>query len=140
MNTLFAALSAKFTSETDKISQAFKHLVEDQAEFKQEVRAELDALRTLVSQHIPSSLPDPVSQVMQPQIIAPSVTTPVVPPTISSGADVQQQMMLMMTESFSKLSAAFSEGKNEPKTDWPKFNGDVKKFRSWYLGILTQLS
>jgi hypothetical protein len=140
MNTLFAALSAKFTSETDKISQTFKHVVEDQAEFKQEVRAELDALRTLVSQHIPSSLPDPVSQVMQPQIIASSVTTPVVPPTISSGADVQQQMMLMMTESFSKLSAAFSEGKNEPKTDWPKFNGDVKKFRSWYLGILTQLS
>jgi hypothetical protein len=103
MNTLFAALSAKFTTETDKISQTFKHVVEDQAEFKQEVRAELDALRTLVSQHIPSSLPDPVSQVMQPQIIAPSVTTPVVPPTISSGADVQQQMMLMMTESFSNL-------------------------------------
>ncbi len=39
------------------------------------------------------------------------------------GADVQQQMMLMMTESFSKLSAAFSEGKNEPKTDWPKSHG-----------------
>jgi len=49
-------------------------------------------------------------------------------------------MMLLMTESFSKLSTAFSEGKHETKSEWPKFNGDAKRFRSWYLGIMTQIS
>jgi hypothetical protein len=49
-------------------------------------------------------------------------------------------MILMMTESFSKLSTAFSESKGDTKTEWPKFNGDTKKFRSWYLGVMTQLS
>jgi len=49
-------------------------------------------------------------------------------------------MMLLMTESFSKLSTAFSEGKHETKSEWPKHNGDAKRFRSWYLGIMTQIS
>jgi len=45
-----------------------------------------------------------------------------------------------MTESFSKLSTAFSEGKNETKSEWPKFSRDRKKFCSWYLGIMMQIS
>jgi hypothetical protein len=49
-------------------------------------------------------------------------------------------MMLMMTESFLKLSTAFSESKNDTKSNWPKFSGDSKKFCSWYLGITTQIS
>ncbi len=28
----------------------------------------------------------------------------------------------------------------ETKSEWPKFNGDTKKFRSWYLAIMAQLS
>ena len=57
-----------------------------------------------------------------------------------SPQDMHAQMMLMMTESFSKLSTAFAESKSDLKSEWPKFSGDSKKFRSWYLGIMTQLS
>jgi len=81
---------------------------------------------------------------------SPSVSTSVVSTPISSqptvaspdisSHDMQQKMMLLMTESFNKLSTVFSEGKQETKAEWPKFSGDSKKFRAWYLGILTQLS
>ena len=28
----------------------------------------------------------------------------------------------------------------ETKSDWPKFSGDMKKFRHWYLAVVAQLS
>ena len=28
----------------------------------------------------------------------------------------------------------------ETKSDWPKFGGDMKKFRHWYLAVVAQLS
>jgi len=37
---------------------------------------------------------------------------------------------------FSKLTTISAESKSE----WPKFNGDSKKFRSWYLAVMAQLS
>jgi len=46
---------------------------------------------------------------------------------------------MILTDSFSKLSSALSE-KSDSKSDWPKFSGDTKKFRSWYLAIMAQLS
>jgi hypothetical protein len=33
-----------------------------------------------------------------------------------------------------------TEKNTESKSDWPKFAGDVKKFRSWYLSIVAQVS
>jgi len=61
-----------------------------------------------------------------------------------STTDVQSQMMLMLTESFAKLSNVLGEktqdSKTEVKSEWPKFSGDVKKFKSWYLLIVAQLS
>ncbi len=48
-------------------------------------------------------------------------------------------MMLMLTESFSKLSTVLVD-KFVSKTDWPKFSGDPRKFCAWYLSIMTQLS
>jgi len=61
---------------------------------------------------------------------------------MSSGntQDIQSKMMLMMMESFSKLTMAFSESNLKTRHDWPKFSGESKKFRSWYLGIMTQIS
>ncbi len=56
-----------------------------------------------------------------------------------SDQDVQSQMLAMLTDSFSKLSNILSE-KSDSKSDWPKFSGDTKKFRSWYLAIMAQLS
>jgi hypothetical protein len=49
-------------------------------------------------------------------------------------------MMLILTESFSKLSSVLTDQKKESKTEWHKFTGDAKKFRSWYLGIMANIS
>ena len=61
-----------------------------------------------------------------------------------SSNDVQSHMMLMLTESFTKLSIVLGEKtqdhKTEVKSEWPKFAGDVKKFKSWYLLIVVQIS
>jgi hypothetical protein len=54
-------------------------------------------------------------------------------------ADIQVQLMHMLTESFSILSTVLVD-KTDSKTDWPKFSGDQKKFQAWYLSIMTQLS
>lgn len=48
--------------------------------------------------------------------------------------------MVMLTESFSKLSTVLVDENMDSKSEWPKFSGDSKKFRSWYLAIMTQLS
>jgi hypothetical protein len=61
-------------------------------------------------------------------------------PTVNSSSNLLSQMLLMLTESFSKLSTALTEKNNDTKTDWPKFSQDSKKFRSWYLAIMPQLS
>jgi len=60
--------------------------------------------------------------------------------TISQPTDLHAQMMLMMAESFSKLSSMLAETKTESKSDWPKFSGESRKFRDWYLAIMTQVS
>ncbi len=52
--------------------------------------------------------------------------------------------MPMLTESFSKLSTVLANNtldtKAEVKYDWPKFGGDPKKFKPWYLSIVAQIS
>jgi hypothetical protein len=48
--------------------------------------------------------------------------------------------LLMLTDSFSKLSSALTEQKQETKAEWHKFSGDSKKFRAWYLGFMAHLS
>jgi hypothetical protein len=55
--------------------------------------------------------------------------------------DPSQQVMLMLAESFSKLSTMMVQDKgSETKYDWPKFAGDAKVFKAWYLAIVAQLS
>jgi hypothetical protein len=58
----------------------------------------------------------------------------------SSPVDFQLQMMTMLTDTFSKLTPVLSDKGADMKADWPKFSGDSKKFCSWYLAILAQLS
>jgi hypothetical protein len=48
---------------------------------------------------------------------------------------IQTKMMLMLTESFSKLTNAIGEKTTDTKSDWPCFSGDHKKFRAWHLSI-----
>jgi hypothetical protein len=50
-------------------------------------------------------------------------------------------MMQMMTDTLSKLSTVVVDSKSVyAKSDWPKFSGDPKTFKAWYLAILAQLS
>jgi hypothetical protein len=151
MNALFEAISTKLMSETTKISKEVQQVIRANEDFKQAVRDELDELRNLVLHHqgIASQNPSVSSPVSNSPGSLATSCTPVsvqVPvgnsgtPNTTSNQDVQTQMMLMMTKSFSKLSTAFSEGKSDSKSDWPKFSGDNKNFRSWYMGIMTQIS
>jgi hypothetical protein len=48
-------------------------------------------------------------------------------------------MLLLLNETFSKLSTVIMDMKSESKAEWPKFSGDTKKLRSWYLAIMAQL-
>jgi len=49
------------------------------------------------------------------------------------------QMLQMLNDTFSKLLVVLDTKSTEPKSEWPKFQGDVKKFRGWYLAIVAQI-
>jgi hypothetical protein len=55
--------------------------------------------------------------------------------TSNASQDFQSQMLTLLTETFSKLSNATTD-----KAEWPKFNGDSKKCRAWYLAVKAQVS
>ena len=159
MTKLFTMFSEQMLEHTtklqEKLSSDFTQLVQAQANFKQEVRDELDELRYLISiQNHTSSSGPPVNQesgTISSASIAPTVSSS---PTVSqpsitfsgsntsamNGQDLQNQMMMMLTESFSKLSSVLVDKSAESKSDWPKFSGDSKKFRAWYMAIMAQLS
>jgi hypothetical protein len=59
---------------------------------------------------------------------------------LTTNPDPQVQMMLMLTESFSKLTSVLGDKTGDSKNDWPKFSGDSKKFREWILSIMAQIS
>ena len=57
------------------------------------------------------------------------------PPAV--GNDVfQTQMLQMLNETFSKLSTVLQDSKTTTKSEWPKFSGEVSKFKNWYLSIM----
>jgi hypothetical protein len=152
---LFITLTTEMTSHMEQLHTRLAEndltLRSDQDLFKQEVRSELLGLQSLLqssSSSLPSILssqqpvttspPNPMSvSPSVPSVSAPSITTSI----SSSGSDIQAQMMLMLTESFQKLTAVMGDQKtSEAKSQWPKFAGDAKKFRSWFLAIMAQLS
>ena len=55
-------------------------------------------------------------------------------PTIGT-SDFQSQMLLLLNDTFAKLSTV-----SESKSEWPKFSREPTKFREWYLAIMAQLS
>jgi hypothetical protein len=61
---------------------------------------------------------------------------------VTASLDTQNQVMMMLAESFSKLSTLMVQDKstNDLKYEWPKFLGDTKSFKAWYLAILAHLS
>jgi len=152
--SLSTTLSNHISSQTaiiqDKMSQNNLKLQQSQAVFKQEVRSELDEFCALMEHQqrwIESRLIDSSSRStpVSPPPAQPSpsiVPVPTSAPAIShsSGQDLQAQMLLLLTESFSKLSTALTDNKSDSKADWHKFIGDSSKFCAWYLGIMAHLS
>jgi len=61
---------------------------------------------------------------------------------VTASSDTQNHVVMMLAESFSKLSTLMVRDKstNDLKYEWPKFSGDTKSFKAWYLAILAQLS
>jgi len=162
ISQLFVKLSNQITDQVTMIQEQIVHnnstmlqdiqrIAQENETFKATIRAELDNMKTLFHDHQVSSHSTQVQSVVD----STSSTLPVSSPSVvisnqaSSGShtvaptvslDFQTDMMRMLTESFSKLSTVLAEKKDDTKSDWPKFAGDPKKFRSWYLTILTQLS
>jgi len=166
LTQILTTLSHQITNQNTAIQEHiirndmnFQQIVQDNDDFKRDMRAELDDLRALLARNnivSPSTVTSsatviPVSTV-QPTHSGTSVSpsSPSALPQLStvsstmstntSGGDIQTQMLLMLSESFAKLSTALTEKKDDPKADWPKFSGDHKKFRTWYLAIMAQLS
>jgi len=148
---------AQIERQNLNLSRDFCQLVQDNTTFKQEVREELDEIRQILCQRNVANLSSsptlhtvpnlPLNSVSQDPSSTPNQSTsPPVPQGLSSSVasssstDMQTQMMYLLTESFSKLSAALLDKSSDTKSEWPKFSGDSKKFRSWYLAIIAQLS
>jgi len=131
LQTRLTASELKFTQELQRIN------LENEM-FRQTIREEIQSSLTRTSTPVPqtsvatSSSSQPSASVNLSGSIAPSV-----PSNSSSNPpqDLHSQMLSLLTETFSKLTTGASESKSE----WPKFNGDSKKFRAWYLAIMAQL-
>jgi hypothetical protein len=129
----------------EKLAQQLQRAVQDHESFKQEIHAKILALGISSNMHL-SSTPSPAMNISS-SVIPPIVTSVTVlqnPSFISNSTsqlDFQAQMMVMLNDTFSKLSTTLVENKSqESKLEWPKFLGDSKKFRFWYLAIMAQVS
>ncbi len=155
--SLVTHISSQTTILKDQIIQNDERLQESQVRFKQEVQSELDEFRKLMDQQqrwfesrlhqISSSgqtttttAPTDAPILPVPTISVPSVTSSSSIPSTSTDTALHSQMMMLLSDSFSKLSSALTEQKQDSKAEWHKFTGDPKKFRAWYLGIMAHLS
>jgi hypothetical protein len=145
--------NAQLASELQKV-------IADADQFKQEIRAELLSVQnsgsTLSSSHPPSSLP--LLPAGQGGTVFGSISSPSAVPPVSSmmgsisssdppSGDFQKQLLTMLNNTFAQLTTVINDTKtvlgdkgSDTKMEWPKFSGDTKKFRAWYLGIMSQIA
>lgn len=133
-----------------KLSDDFQKVVQDNEVFKNDVRAELDGFRNLLDQYNITSQPHHVPSRSASVVQSPSILNSNLSPqatvstatmsTIDATMDPQTKMLLMLMETFAKLSTTLSDKKDESKSDQPKFSGDQRKFRPWYMAIMSQIS
>lgn len=140
-------LQDQLAQTNTKLSQDINNVSQDHENFKQEMRREL--LRLNQVSGLPSSVlssPTPPPATIVPSItqLVPSSGVNLSSPIMSSSAgsaptDVQLQMMQLLNDTFSKLSVVLDTKSSDTKSEWPKFQGDHKKFRGWHLAILAQM-
>jgi hypothetical protein len=133
----------------EKQNLEYTKLVHDNECFKRDIQVELQELHQLLIESRSPVTPVPLPTTFMSNTSVPTVASSpsaIFPPSVftstatSSPTDIHAQMMLMLTESFSKLSNVLQDKSLESKTEWPKFSGDPKKFHAWYLSIMTQIS
>jgi len=127
----------------NKLTQEILNVTQDHENFKNEMRTQVMLLSQSTSPSssstnasVPVSSPAPVmsmSNVSQAVTSSVPVQLSVMPP---SANDLQVQMMQMLSDTFSKLTVALEGKTSDSKSEWPKFQGEPKKFRGWYLAIL----
>jgi len=144
MMTNYQELQDRLLQTELKFSQDLQRIQTENATLKQDLQAVLQ--QNSLSQATPLvSVPSPSSQGSVVLIastpssstnsnIASSTVTAVSP---GSSPDFQIQMLSLLQDTFSKLTTVIADSKTpETKSEWPKFSGDTKKFRSWYLAIM----
>jgi len=155
LSTQNMAIQDQLRENENMLLTRFQTVVQDNETFQQSLRSEMDELRHLISsQTQPTCPPRPVPQASHTYAAtnstisdsngasnqsSPTIPTMVVSPSALISTDPQANMLLLLAESFTKLTSALNE-KGNSKSDWPKFPGDQKKFRSWYLSVLSQIS
>jgi hypothetical protein len=126
----------KYTAELQKLSQ-------ENETFQQKILADVQR-SNLGSVTGPVSTQVLIHNLTSPTAVSPTITSSGLSSTSSpdsSSQDFQQQMMTMLNATFTKLTTVMTESKAiDSKSDWPKFAGDMKKIKHWYLAIVDQLS
>jgi hypothetical protein len=155
LNQFLSAITSKITAATTQMSNNdFHTVISANTIFKQEVRDELTELRMLISQQqqplrstpsVPTGIQTHFSASNPSQLNHTPVSGPSLSPGLSNVPTstlptTTDQVLQMLTDSFAKMATALTEKQGDSKAEWPKFSGDAKKFRSWYLAIMTQLS
>jgi len=167
LNQFLSVITSHITDATTKMTSAFnkvlsansifkQEIMDANTDFKQDIRTELAELRDLLNQQqrILHSLPItsnltvpqvaqavPSSSVSSSQPVNISVVTPFNSGmALSADSSSTDQVLLLLTDLFSKMANALTEKQSDSKAGWPKFSGDVTRFWSWHLAILTQLS
>jgi hypothetical protein len=137
INQLFIALSTQITNQNNilldlikqndlKMLTEFQLVVQANNEFKWDVRVELDGLRCLMSQQQNSTnaIGPTSSPVFSTSLPIPSSSLNSNNSTISTSspgsypsANIQTQMMMMLTESFSKLPTVLVDKNSDMKSE-----------------------
>ena len=159
---LLTAISSRMvTGHQELQSQLIRNDLKLESEL-QRVREENMQLCQDLRQEFRSSMSQVPVISTSPSVIPESTTTTHmiqnstnISPTSTSTPDFQAQMLAVLNDTFSKLSSVISNTStvlqdakqvlhdnksSDSKLDWIKFLGDHKKFRSWYLAIMAQLS
>ncbi len=140
---ILSAISSKMITGQQALQAELQRVCEDNEKFKQEVRAELRP----VSHSVPQIPPNVSSSLGSSPVIQPSapISSSMLGgiPSSSISNDFQTQMLSLLNDTFSKLTTVITDSSvksPDAKSDWIKFAGDPKKFRSWYLAVMAQLS
>ncbi len=123
------SIEEKIIRNEMKLSGDFQCVVQDIESFINNVWAELDGHHTLLNQYnitsdtnqIPSSLTSPLQSPsglndnLIPQVVSSTSSASTTAVVVSDNMDPQTKMMIMLIETFTKLSTTLSDRKEETK-------------------------